>query len=201
MKLRLRDPHARFSPCKIQMLPIRTIKTPIRLLITRITALNTRRIALLLRGFECITASPKAENGLFPSGGQHTRNHSVMLRSVPKTEDSDTVALPQTDSLCVRRAMGVDVRMAAHSNSSCKECLREAIWRYGGSGIARHAWYVGANEFAYRTYIKMALVFLVDLSRKRCTNNHHCLVVLLRSWLPSMVSSCSLGCPQGIRCL
>ena len=48
MKLRLRDPHARFSPCRIQIPPIRTIKTPIRLLITRITALNTRRIAHLI---------------------------------------------------------------------------------------------------------------------------------------------------------
>ena len=47
MKLRLRGPHARFSPCRIQIPPIRTIKTPIRLLITRITALNTRFIVHL----------------------------------------------------------------------------------------------------------------------------------------------------------
>src|SRR5580704_12502301 len=42
MKLRLREPQARFSPCRIQIPPIRTIKTPMRLLITRITALNAR---------------------------------------------------------------------------------------------------------------------------------------------------------------
>src|SRR5215469_1493098 len=55
MKLRLRDPHARFSPCKIQIPPISTIKAPIRLLNTRIAALNTRRILHLTRtGFECI---------------------------------------------------------------------------------------------------------------------------------------------------
>ena len=38
---------ARFSPCRIQIPPIRTIKTPMRLLITRITALNVRLIAHL----------------------------------------------------------------------------------------------------------------------------------------------------------
>ena len=40
MKLRLREPQAEFSPCRIQIPPIRTIKTPMRLLITHITALN-----------------------------------------------------------------------------------------------------------------------------------------------------------------
>src|SRR5215831_10252826 len=47
MKLRLRDPHARFSPCKIQIPPSRTIKAPIRLLMARITTLNALRIAHL----------------------------------------------------------------------------------------------------------------------------------------------------------
>src|ERR1700677_4694057 len=47
MKLRLREPQARFSPCRIQIPPTRTIKTPMRLLITRITALNARLIAHL----------------------------------------------------------------------------------------------------------------------------------------------------------
>src|ERR1700689_5313367 len=47
MMLRLREPQARFSPCRIQIPPTRTIKTPMRLLITRITALNARLIAHL----------------------------------------------------------------------------------------------------------------------------------------------------------
>src|ERR1700733_4683241 len=47
MKLQLREPQARFSPCRIQIPPIRIIKTPMRLLITRITALNARLIAHL----------------------------------------------------------------------------------------------------------------------------------------------------------
>src|ERR1700761_5767267 len=69
MKLRLRDPHARFSPCRIQIPPIRTIKTPIRLLITRITALNTRRIAHLIYR---TTDNPAIFNKLFAGAGAAT---------------------------------------------------------------------------------------------------------------------------------
>ena len=38
---------SKIQPCKIQMPPIRTIKTPMRLLITHITALNVRLMAHL----------------------------------------------------------------------------------------------------------------------------------------------------------
>src|ERR1700757_4348191 len=40
MKLRLSDPQARFSPCRIHTPPIKTIRRPTRLLTTRITELN-----------------------------------------------------------------------------------------------------------------------------------------------------------------
>ena len=117
-----------------------------------------------------------------------------MIKSVPKIRNYDNIALPQTDSPHHRRAVGAGVHMAAHSNSSCEECRSETVWRHGGGGITPHGWFFGANEYAHRTANKMALVFLVDLSRKRCTDDHHCLAMLLRRWMPSMVCPCSMGC-------
>src|ERR1035438_1110602 len=102
MKLRLRDPHARFSPCRIQIPPIRIIRVPIRLLITRITALNTRCIvhlectvklirAGIVCGFAILNckyppAEPEALRSLAPQRGLFATVESKSKNNSKSTE-------------------------------------------------------------------------------------------------------------------